>query len=262
MRKVAFSIILVISIGFVVAGCGKKSEHMIIGNWVTDETREVMSFYKDNTIVINYINEGATNHSTGKIVSSMKATQVVGEYTFIDENHVKISLGGAVTIVQVSFTAKDEIIITDPEGVSENFKRVIDRKVKGIGFDKKAASKVVGKWQVDLREDRVFKRFGFSRIATVLEFSPTGIAYVDGLKMKYSIKKGEHNAFTKEECNESGTKYQEKPDILCLEYGNAYTQWQIGWPITQAQQQFRLSELELPDTVLQFAISYFNKVEN
>lgn len=97
MRKISVLISVVVAV-LVVVGCAGKPEDKILGKWGDNEG--TMTFYKDGTMSIKW--PGIKD-------------PLIGKYSFVDRNHIKITndglWGGVSKISEVSFPTKNELVI-------------------------------------------------------------------------------------------------------------------------------------------------------
>ena len=105
-------------VGFIVlcimiCGC-VDSKASIIGKWErvdADVGKVTMEFFKDGTITI--VSEDPT---------------LTGDYTFVDDDHIRIELGGLAGVVGPYVcnvaVSKDTLILTGPKGESHEYRRV------------------------------------------------------------------------------------------------------------------------------------------
>jgi len=102
-----------LAVAFILASlvsCSSKPEEAIIGKWSEIGATEKMEFFKDGTITIND-----------------KGINMVGKYTFVDKDRIRVEFGGLAAkigpiVVTVSISG-DELTWTMPDGKSSKHRR-------------------------------------------------------------------------------------------------------------------------------------------
>ena len=92
------------------AGCGKSTEEAILGEWGESGGTEVVKFFEDGTISIEESNE-----------------DMVGNYTFVDEDTIRVELGGlgalaGPMVIGVTIDG-DSLVLTMPDDRAETYTR-------------------------------------------------------------------------------------------------------------------------------------------
>lgn len=102
--------LIVLSVIFL-SGCIQKPEDAVIGKWKEVSGTETIEFFKDGTITI--VDKGMS---------------MSGNYKFIDNEHIRMDLGGLGALMgpiisKVSFT-NDELVMITEKGKEYKYQRV------------------------------------------------------------------------------------------------------------------------------------------
>lgn len=113
MEKKAMNLLIILLIlsAVMLNGCIQNPEAAIIGKWDEIDGTETIEFFKDGTITVDD-----------------KGMSFGGDYKFIDNDRIRIELGGlgalaGPMIVKVSIS-KDELSLTTSDGDIDKYQRV------------------------------------------------------------------------------------------------------------------------------------------
>lgn len=106
MKKVMIVIEILILVGL--PGCGKSKQKTIVGKWKEVGGTQTIEFFKDGTV----------------IVVDDDGDRLVGNYRFLDDNRIRIDLGGFIgsDIAEIS-SSGDEITLPNLSGEIEKYRK-------------------------------------------------------------------------------------------------------------------------------------------
>jgi hypothetical protein len=115
-RRISLAIVGLLVLNVVMlSACIQKPETAIIGKWEAVGLHETIEFFKEGTVIMD---------------SEERSISVVGKYKFVDDDTIRIDLGGlealaGPTIFKVTFSSKDVLILSDREGIPIcNYRRI------------------------------------------------------------------------------------------------------------------------------------------
>lgn len=132
MKRILLTVLLMV----VLAGCGKNPKESIVGKWKESDGTETIEFFKDGTVVL--IKDGMS---------------IAGNYTFLDDNRIKMELGGLGALIgpvvsEISFPGS-ELVMTMSDGKIETYRKWGKDDELQETEKKETKSKYAGKYITD-----------------------------------------------------------------------------------------------------------------